>query len=226
MHIDSYSRPPWSPAHSAVTGVCHPTVVLALAAALVLSSQALAPAQAPAQAPRGPRVLPPGPMMDGGRITLNSPALSVEILKYSGTVAQLTPKADPALDYTPGDRLKDRSADTFYHLGDLDLRIRAAGATDWRDISTAFHRAPVAVMASDTTHFTSDVTSSLPDGTPLKIVRGWAVEGGDLVLRFTISNTSSSRIELGGVGIPMVFNNIMNGRTLEQSYRTCSTTPT
>jgi len=26
MHIDSYSRPPWSPAHSAVTGVCHPTV--------------------------------------------------------------------------------------------------------------------------------------------------------------------------------------------------------
>jgi hypothetical protein len=161
-------------------------------------------------------------MIDGGKITLNSAALSVEILKYSGTVAQLTPRADAALDYTPGDLLKERSADTFYHLGDLDLHIRVGGATDWTDVSTAFHRAPVAVTASDATHFAGDVTSSLPDGTPLKIVRTWAVEGSDLVLRFTVNNTGGTPVELGGVGIPMVFNNIMNGRTLDQSYRICS----
>src|ERR1017187_10900167 len=117
MRIEPNSRTPRNPSLSAVTGICHLTAVLALTATLALSSQApaQAPARAPAPAPRGPRVLPPGPMMDGGKITLNSPALSVEILKYSGTVAQLSPKADPALDYTPGDRLKERSADTFYH---------------------------------------------------------------------------------------------------------------
>src|SRR5580698_10770130 len=156
-------------------------------------------AQTPA--PRGPRVLPPGPMIDGGKVTLTSPALSVDLLKYSGTVAQLSPTADASLDYTPGDRLKERSADTFYHLGDLDLRVRAVGTNDWTDISTAFQRAPVAVVSSDDTHFTGDVTSSLPAGTPLKVVRTWAVEKDDLVLRFAVTNTSGSPVELGGVGI-------------------------
>ncbi len=172
--------------------------------------------------PRVPRVLPPGAMMDGGQVSLTSSALSVEILKYSGTVAALKPKVDPTIDYTPGDRLKERSADTFYHLGDLDLRFRTAGAQEWTDVSTAFHRAPTTTAASDDTHFTSDVTSSLPPGTPLKLVRTWSVEGGDLALRFTVTNTGSMPVELGGVGIPMVFNNIMNGRKLEESYRTCS----
>ncbi|HEY4357322.1 MAG TPA: DUF5695 domain-containing protein [Acidobacteriaceae bacterium] len=172
--------------------------------------------------PRGPRVLPPGPMIDGGKVTLTASGLSVDLLKYSGTVAQLTPKADAALDYTPGDRLKERSADTFYHLGDLDLRIRTAASTDWTDVSTAFHRAQASVVAADATHFVSDVTSSLPDGTPVKIVRTWAVEQGNLVLRFAVTNTSGKPVELGGIGIAMVFNNIMNGRTLDQSYRTCS----
>jgi len=161
-------------------------------------------------------------MVDGGKVVLNSSMLSIGLLKYSGTVAALSPKSDPTLDYTPGDRLKERSADTFYHLGDLDLRFRVAPKADWTDVSTAFHREPIAVFASDATHFSSDVSSSLPSGTPLKVIRTWAVEKSDLVLRFTVTNTSSSSVELGGVGLPMVFNNIMNGRTLDQSYRTCS----
>ncbi|MGD0890495.1 MAG: DUF5695 domain-containing protein [Terracidiphilus sp.] len=189
-------------------------LVLALAVPLV--------AAAHSQAPRGPRALPPGPMIDGGEITLDSRDLSVELLKYSGTVARLSPKAETTLDYTPGDRLKERSADTFYHLGDLDLRIRVAGAATWTDVSTAFHRAPVTVVTADAGRFSGDVTSSLPDGTPLKVIRTWAVEGGDLVLRFAVTNTGVVPVEVGGVGIPMVFNNIMNGRTLDQSYRTCS----
>jgi len=161
-------------------------------------------------------------MMDGGNTTLDSSALHLTLLKYSGTVAELKPKADPTLDYTPGDRLKERSADTFYHLGDLDLRFRAAGHSEWTDVSTAFHREPATVVDSTESHFTADISSSLPAGTPLKLVKTWSVDKGDLALRFTITNTSSSSIELGGVGIPMVFNNIMNGRTLDQSYRTCS----
>lgn len=214
MNMDRYSRPRPDSALSAIIGICHQTLVFAFAMSLTISGYA--------QTPRGPRALPPGPMIDSRRVRLDSSGLSIELLKYSGTVARLNPKTDPTLDYTPGDRLKGRSADTYYHLGDLDLRIRAAGSTNWTDISTAFHRAPVAVTVSDATHFVNDVTSSLPAGTPLKIVRTWSIESGDLILRFTLSNISSTPVELGGVGISMVFDNILNGRTLEQSYRTCS----
>jgi hypothetical protein len=161
-------------------------------------------------------------MIDGGETSLNSSELSATVLKYSGTVARLSPSADSTIDYTPGDRLKERSADTFYHLGDLDLRFRAAGVEEWTDVSTAFHRAPVTVVAADAGRFSGDVTSSLPEGTPLRVVRTWSVENGDLVLRFAVTNSGAAPLELGGVGIPMVFNNIMNGRSLDESYKTCS----
>lgn len=174
------------------------------------------------QHPHEPGALPPGPMLDGGRVSLTIPDLKVDLLRYSGTVASLTPSSDATLDYTPGDLLKQRSADTFYHLGDLDIRYRTAGSEDWTDVSTAYKRSPVTVIASDPTHFVGDVSSSLPSGTPLKIVRTWSAENGTLALRFTLTNISATPVEIGGFGIPMVFNNIMNGRTLDQAYRTCS----
>ena len=170
----------------------------------------------------GPVVLPPGPMLDGGHVALSTPELKVDLLRYSGTVASLTPTINPRLDYTPGDLLKQRSANTFYHLGDLDVRYRSVGQTNWTDVSTAYKRSPVGVVSTSATHFSGDVTSSLPSGTPLKIVRTWSTENGTLALRFALTNTSSAPVEIGGLGIPMVFNNIINGRTLDQAYRVCS----
>ncbi len=188
---------------------------------LLLLLASVAPA-ALAQTQREPRVLPPGPMIDGGSVTLSTPALQLKVLRYSGTVAQLSPANDPGLDYTPGDRLKERSADTFYHLGDLDLRFRTAGNPEWTDVSSAFHRAPVKVLQSGAGEFTGDLTSSLPAGTPLRVIRTWAVDGGDLVLRFALTNTAKQPIEIGGAGIAMVFDNILSGRSLDEAYRTCS----
>ena len=206
-------------ARLAFAGPSFPSVVRNLLAVSLMTGAALS---VMAQATRGPRTLPPGPMLDGGRTTLRSSALSIDILKYSGTVARLSPAADSSLDYTPGNRLKERSADTFYHLGDLDLRFRTPGSAVWTDVSTAFHREQAMVLHSDKSDFTSDVTSSLPSATPLKLVRTWTVDKGDLVLRFKITNSGSAPLEIGGVGISMVFNNIMNGLTLDQSYKTCS----
>jgi hypothetical protein len=161
-------------------------------------------------------------MLDGGHISLSTPDLKVDLLRYSGTVASLSPTRQATLDYTPGDLLKQRSADTFYHLGDLDIRYRAIGTGEWTDISTAYKRTPVGVLAADASHFTSDVTSSLPSGTPLQLVRSWSSAGGTLSLHFTLTNTGATPVEIGGLGIPMVFNNIMNGRTLDQAYKICS----
>ena len=206
-------------ARLAFAGPSFPSAVRTLLALSLMTGAALS---VMAQATRGPRTLPPGPMLDGGRTTLRSSALSIEILKYSGTVARLSPAADSSLDYTPGNRLKERSADTFYHLGDLDLRFRTPGSAAWTDVSTAFRREQAMVLHSDESDFTTDVTSSLPSATPLKLVRTWTVDKGDLVLRFKITNSGSAPLEIGGVGISMVFNNIMNGLTLDQSYKTCS----
>lgn len=183
---------------------------------LLASSPALAQ-----QAHHGPPSLPPGPMLNGGHVTLKSPALSIDLLRYSGTAAKLTPDADPTLDYTPGDQLEKRSADTFYHLGDLDLRIRI-GAAAWHDLSTAFERHAVKVLSSDATHFETDLTPTLPANQPIQVTRTWLIDKGDLTLRFTITNTSAQPVEIGAIGIPMVFNNIITDRTLEQAYSTCS----
>ena len=165
---------------------------------------------------------PPGPMYSSPRVELKSPSLDLKLLSYSGTVAQLSPQSAPQWDYTPSDLLKERSADTFYHLGDLDLRFRSAGSSDWTTISTAFHREPAKVLTSNADTFSADVSSSFPEGTPLQLVRTWAVDHGDMVLRFTLTNRSSAPVELGGVGIAMVFNNMINTRTLEQAYSACS----
>jgi len=161
-------------------------------------------------------------MLDGGRVVLKDKELTLELLTYSGTVAQLRPNADPLLDYTPGDLLRERSADTFYHLGDLDLRLRTDDSQEWRDYSTAYRRKPVHVLANDAQTFRADLGPTLPEEIPVKVIREWSVADGQMHLRYTLTNRGKSPVHLGGVGFPMVFNNIMNGRTLEQSYTTCS----
>jgi len=39
-----------------------------------------------------------------------------------------------------------------------------------------------------------------------------------LVLRFEITNKSSKEIEIGALGIPMIFNNILEGKSLEETH--------
>jgi len=169
-----------------------------------------------------PKSLPPGPMLDGGSVTLTATSLKLSLLRYTGTASQLSPVVDPGLDYTPGDRLKERSADTFYHLGDLDLRLRSESDQEWKDYSTAFRRQPVRVLSSDATSFSADLSPTLPVDIPVMVTRTWSVVNGELSLRYTLTNRTNAAVHLGGLGIPMVFNNIMNGLTLEQSYAKCS----
>jgi len=41
-------------------------------------------------------------------------------------------------------------------------------------------------------------------------------------LRFTFKNRSPESIQIGGLGIPMVFNNVLNDRSLEEAHAKCS----
>src|SRR4051794_5121567 len=113
-----------------------------------------------------------GPMLDGGTIPLDTPAFTLKLVKSSQTVAALEPKASPGFGFTPGDLLAHRSQNGYYHLGDLDVRVRKGSTGPWTGYSTAFARQPVtALPTSATVLATADLSPTLPADIPLRIVR-------------------------------------------------------
>lgn len=165
----------------------------------------------------------PGPMLQEGFLELQSPALSIRLVRSSQTVAALVAKGAGDFDFTPGDLLVERSQNGYYHLGDLDLQLREGESGEWRGYSTALDRKPVtALPATDKILAAADLRPTLPADLPLQIVRTWELENGALALRFSLKNISKQSVQIGALGIPMVFNNVLTGRTLEQAHAICS----
>src|SRR6266513_125543 len=165
----------------------------------------------------------PGPMLAQGRITLDAPEFTLDLVRSSQTVAGLKPKAAPEFDFTPGDLIVERSKDGYYHLGDLNLRVRIASSDEWKNYSTAVVRQPViALPASGAVLAAADLSPTLPADIPLQISRTWALEEGKLVLRFALKNKTREPVRVGALGIPMVFNNVLNDRSLEEAHAKCS----
>src|SRR5882672_5644648 len=196
-------------------------IACALLTGLVPAMCQIASAQQPAATPTPT----PGPMLDQGTINFDTPEFSLDLVRSSQTVAALKPKVSGSsgFDFTPGDLLRERSQDGYYHLGDLDLRLRIGNSGEWKSYSTAFARQPVtALPASGQILAASDLTPTFPADFPLQVTRTWAVEDGKLVLRFTLKNKTGEPIEVGALGIPMIFNNVLNNRSLEQAHALCS----
>ena len=161
----------------------------------------------------------PGPMLAQGAMDFDTPDFTLSLVRSSQTVAALKSKAPDKFDFTPGDLLVARSQDGYYHLGDLDLRIRVGSPGDWKSYSTAVARTPVlALTASTGTLASADLTPTLPTDIPLQITRTWLLEDGKLVLRFVLKNKSQQPVQIGALGIPMIFNNVLNDRSLEQAH--------
>lgn len=161
-------------------------------------------------------------MLADGTVDFDTPDFKLTLVKSSQTVAALKPNGAGVFDFTPGDVLAERSQDGFDHLGDLDLRIRA-GDGDWKNYSTAIARSPVKQVSGEAGDLAAaDLAATLPPDIPLQIVRHWIVDQGKLALRFTITNKSESAVEIGALGIPMVFNNVLSNRTLDEAHVACS----
>jgi hypothetical protein len=187
-------------------------------ALIAMLARAVAAQQARPETPPAP-----GPMLADGTMNLDTPDFDLVLVRSSQTVAALKPKGAGGFDFTPGDLLVWRSRNGFYHLGDLDLRLRFGDSGDWKDYSTAHERQPVeALPASGEVLAAADLAPTFPQDFPLDVTRAWALEDGKLVLRFTLKNKASQTIEIGALGIPMIFNNILTRRTLEQAHETCS----
>jgi Family of unknown function (DUF5695) len=165
----------------------------------------------------------PGPMLGQGILDVETPEFTLSLVRASQTVAALKPKGGDGFDFTPGDLLVERSQNGYYHLGDLDLRVRSGDSGDWKNYSTSVARAPVnALPTAEGVLASADLAPTLPPDLPLQVVRSWAVEGGKLVLRFALKNKTAQTVQVGALGIPMIFNNVLNERSLEQAHQICS----
>src|SRR5215813_3618659 len=76
-------------------------------------------------------------------LEFDTPDFRLRLVKESQTVAALEPKNTPGFDFTPSDRLSQRAANRYHHLGDLILSARAGNSGPWLKYDTAESRAPV-----------------------------------------------------------------------------------
>ncbi|WP_026712634.1 DUF5695 domain-containing protein [Flavobacterium daejeonense] len=156
--------------------------------------------------------------VDKGFINLTTKSFALKLLQSSQTVAELSPLSDKSFDFTPGDRLAIRDKDGLYHLGDINLRIKAANGS-WESYSTAAKRtAIIPLEVSGNIIAAADLSNTLPANIPVTIKRFYEEKDGNLILRFEITNKTNADLEIGALGIPMVFNNILEGKTLDETH--------
>lgn len=158
-------------------------------------------------------------MLDKGDTKFTTKSFSLSLVNASQTVKHLTPHADSSFDYTPSDRISQRDKDGLYQLGDINISVRKSGDSEWKKYSTAYQRKPIeSVNVKEGQLSAADLGNTLPSEFPLSLFRYWETDNGDLVLRFEIINNGSDKIEIGALGIPMIFNNILEGKSLDEAH--------
>lgn len=138
------------------------------------------------------------------------------------TLARLSPAAEPAFSFVPTAREAERAGDGYNHLGDINLRVRLPGG-DWHDFASARVRKPITILQPQGDIIAAaDITESMGAGAPFTVERRWVNENGLLALRFRITNTAGQPLEIGGLGMPMVFDNILTDRSLDEAHAQAS----
>ncbi len=217
-------------------------LILASAVAAAAASVAVSALTQQAAGRGGPAPPPPTLGLENGTLDFDTPDFRLKLVKDSQTIAALEPKgakgmdAATPFDFTPADQLSARQGNRFNHLGDIHLRIQQAGWRDgaWVDLASSAARKPVAAVANypaprgSTVLAVADLTPTIGES-PLSITRAWVLDpSGRLVMRFDVTNTSQSEVAIGGLGFPVVFNNMIQNfvtnraRTLPQAHEICS----
>ncbi|GLU42871.1 DUF5695 domain-containing protein [Allomuricauda sp. NBRC 101325] len=151
-------------------------------------------------------------------LKFNTPDFQLKLVKASQTVAALRPNSEPYFDFTPGERIEIRDKDSLYHLGDINLRIKDANGV-WKDYSTATSRAKVqALETNGNVLAAADLANTLPKDIPVSVKRYYELDNNQLVMRFEITNKQDVPIEIGALGVPMIFNNILEGKSLVETH--------
>ena len=147
------------------------------------------------------------------------PDFILELIQSSHTVAGLHPVSEPEFDFTPSELLPKRNKAGYYHLGDINFRVKTESANDWTSFSSAATRKSVKTVdpKNDSQLAVSDLSGIL-ENSPVQVLRYWEKKDGHLALRFEIKNTSSEAVEIGALGIPLIFNNDHDRKTLDEAH--------
>jgi alpha-L-arabinofuranosidase len=164
--------------------------------------------------------------LEKGYLSVSTNEFRLTLVRASQTVASLRPIVDPDVDFTPGDSLQVRSGNGLYQLGDLNLRLRVEGDTAWTMYATAADRHPVRALnpgaspdsAGGALLAAADLAPTFPAGIPLHVERRWEEKDGHLILAFVLTNKGDRPVEVGALGIPLIFDNILDGESLEQAH--------
>ena len=206
----------------AMSAACRPVRIFALNAAFLIF---LVPSGGRAQNRNGSQNEPTPDTLGLGQgfVEFDTPAFHVKLVKASQTLAALQPKGADGFDFTPADQLQKRAGNHYFQLGDLTMRLRKNGSGEWTGFSTAAERKPVRALESpDDVLAAADLAPTLPADCPIDVKRSWVLDGGHLALRFELKNKSDQPVEIGSLGIPLIFNNFISGRSLADAHEQCS----
>lgn len=158
---------------------------------------------------------------DRGITSISTPDFELNLTKVGGNGVGLLPKGAKGFDFLASDRLAIRKADGFVHLGDISFRAKTTTETDFKAYATYRSRKAAIQVNNAKSLIEHDLT---PESSPLKITRRWELKGGRLQLLFTLTNRVETDVEIGSLGLPMPFNNIIMDRSLEEAHAKCSFT--
>lgn len=140
----------------------------------------------------------------------------------SQTVRSLRPKTDVDFDFAPSERLDERGGPGFFHIGDITIRYRTGSTGAWSNASSAASRPALEELPVSNTILAAANLEPALGVEALQVTRSWATEKGRLALRFELGNTSNEDLEIGALGVPLVFDNIISGLSLEEAHERCS----
>ena len=105
----------------------------------------------------------------------------------------------------------------------LTLRLRIRNLGQLEELFHSSNAPPVLPLpASKDVLAAADLTPTLPTDIPLQVMRTWALESANSSCGFRLKNKSSESVQIGALGIPMIFNNVLNDRSLEEAHAKCS----
>lgn len=161
--------------------------------------------------------------LSSGYSTLHSTDFRGTIVISSGTLASLN-SSRTDFNFLPTDLLSNLAQNGVHHLGDITFRYRTPGNDSWTSVDSAVSRKSVTQLRTSgpTILAAADLAPTLGSKRPLKVTREWLSSGSGIALRFNFTNTGTSTVELGSVGLPIAINNIFTNRLATDTQAKCS----
>ncbi|KAI5357493.1 hypothetical protein Slin15195_G038540 [Septoria linicola] len=162
-----------------------------------------------------------------GTYTIDTNGFTLQLDTANQVATALTSKAGPNAGNEPFNFLlstNGRTDDGYYALGDIQIRMRPQNTNTWIDLASHNARKPVTVTpgpgGNNGVLTSADITASLGSNLPITVNRTWSRDQDSIVMTFNITNVGNTALQMGGVGIPMPYNDNWVGKDQAGTWTT------